>query len=232
MSLFGPPNVDKLLKKGDVGKLVELLTHKYPHVASSALNALQQIANNRELENDRKKQWTLSYYDFRIIKIKELDNEKQLALKDLTQRLTFERNERQKEIDAIWRVKNEIKKRFEDTFTSLGDLTDELHNRLWSILREDKEFLYAHSDPGKYRNSAFSGVIVSNDEIIYFEQMRYNRAMAIRFDEITDILKPKTIDAKFKIYVAAEKWILLGPKLYDNEMIAFIEEKYQKIIMN
>lgn len=228
MPLFGSPNIDKHLKKGNVGKLVELLTHRENNVSSSALNALQQITHDVRLENDRKKNWTLSYYDGILDRIEKLDKKTQASLKELTQKIESEKNKYQINLETIRRVKVEIKKRFEETFTTLGELTKELHNRLWSIIQVDKEFLFTHSDPGKYRNSAFSGVIVTKDEIIYFEQMRYNRALSIRLDEITDIEKPRNADSKFKVTVRNKKWISLGPKLYDVEMIDFIEKIYIK----
>ncbi len=58
--------------------------------------------------------------------------------------------------------------------------------------------------------------------------MRYNRALEFRFDEITNIEKPRTVEDKFKIYADSGKHSFLHPKLYDDEMIAFIEAKYQK----
>ena len=46
MSIFGPPNIDKLRKKKNINGLIKALDHKYPRIYSGAESALVDIGSD------------------------------------------------------------------------------------------------------------------------------------------------------------------------------------------
>ena len=229
MSLFGPPNVDKLRNRGDIGKLVRLLTHKDRHVASNALSALKQIAEDKEREQDRKQFWELYNYTNVIKKIQKLDSENKSAIEQLTKMLMTEEDALRKKAEKFQRDKNDIKKRFEESFKSLAMADDDFFNQLMKALGENKDFLYIMKLPGVYSMSSFSGVIVTKDEVIYFELNIGSEVYCFYYNEMKEVKL-----GKYKIKIISTKGYSMEFPISDEEkeMVAFIEEKYQKIIKN
>lgn len=224
MPLFGSPNVDKLRKKGHIGKLVGLLTHKDAHIASSALTALQQIANDKELERYRKQSWALYSYADVIKKIRKLNKEQRASIEQLFQNLITEKNElEKKKRGPAKRDRDELKKRFEDSFKSLSMADDNFFNKLWNILGENKEFVHTKKLPGRLLMSSFSGVIVTKDEIIYFELNLAPKVVAIRFNEINEF-KFGMLKTSIKIKDQKGTWMQFPIGDGDWKMLAFIED--------
>jgi len=225
MPLFGSPNVDKLRKKGHIGKLVGLLTYKDADIASSALTALQQIANDKELERYRKQSWALFFYEDVIKKIGKLNKEQRASIEQLFQNLITEKNELEKKKRGPAKPdRDELKKRFEDSFKSLSMADDNFFNKLWNILGENKEFVHTKKLPGRFSLSSFSGVIVTKDEIIYFELNIAPKVVAIRFNEINE-LKFGMLKTKIKIKDQKGTWIQIPLTTYsDKMMVSFIED--------
>ena len=223
MSLFGPPNVDRYRKNGHIEKLVGLLTYKDTHIASSALTALQQIANDKELERYRKQSWPLFIYEHVIKKIEKLNKEQRASIEQIFKKLITEKNELEKKNAGIHPGINELKKRFKDSFESLSGTDKDFFNDLWSILGENKEFVFTKKLPGRRAMSSFSGYIVTKDEIIYFELNIAHKIVAIRFNEITEF---KFGMLKFKVEITDQKgtWMQIphGDGYY--KMVAFIED--------
>ena len=229
MPLFGPPNVDRHRKKGHIGKLVGLLTYKDADIASSALTALQQIANDKELERYRKQSWALYIYEHVIKKIEKLNKEQRASIEQLFQKLITEKHEIEKKNAAAKRGSDELKKRFEDSFKSLSGATDDFFNDLWSILSENKEFLFTKKFPGKYVGSPFPGVIVTKDEILYFHlHLRWHRVAAVRFNEINEF-KFGMLKSSIKIKDQKGTWMKIPLGGDDYRMVAFIEDNLSLI---
>lgn len=229
MSLFGPPNIDNFRKKGSIKKLVKLLTHDDPELASNALIALQQIAIDKELEQTRKKGWFLYEYENIIKKIGKLDNDKQESIKNLTQILQSEKNELDKKNEAVKQERDELKKCFEDSFKSLSGTTDNFFNDLQKILGENKDFLHTMKFPNTRAMGTFSGVIVTKDEIIYFELNVFPKIMCVRLDEIKEF-KYGFLNTSIKIKNVFGDYIKIPVEEDDKKLVDFIQTRYQKNI--
>jgi len=229
MSLFGPPDVDKYSKNGNIKKLVKLLTNKDSRLVSDALNALQQIANDKELEKARIEEWFPYQYENIIKRIEKLDSDKQESIKQLVKILQIEKDELDKKNEADKHEKDELKKRFEDSFSSLSGTTDDFFNDLLKILGENKDFLHTMELLNTRAMGNFNGVIVTRDEIIYFELNVFPKVMSIRLDEIREF-KYGFLNTSIKIKNIFGDYIKIPVDETDKVLVEYIEGRYKKNI--
>lgn len=229
MPLFSPPDIDKYCKKGNIKKLVKLLSKKDSELASSALSALKEIPKNKELEQIRRKEWYDYEYENIFKRIKKLDKKTQVSLNELTQILQSEKDELDLKANVEKQERDELKKRFEDSFQSLSGTTDDFFNDLWKILGENKDFLYTMKLLNTRAMGSFSGVIVTKDEIIYFELNVFPKVMGIRLDEIREF-KYGFLNSSIKIKNIFGDYIKISTDETDKKMVDYIESRYKKNI--
>ena len=91
MGLFGSPNIQKLQKEGNIRKLIRLQNNKNLELAEKAFAALQQITDDKDLEEHRKKYMTSWEYAGLIKRSETLAQDKQNQLKTLTDNLKEEK---------------------------------------------------------------------------------------------------------------------------------------------
>jgi len=110
MGLFGSPNIQKLQKEGNIRKLIRLQNNKNLELAEKAFAALQQITDDKDLEEHRKKYMTSWEYAGLIKRIETLAQDKQNQLKTLTDNLKEEKRLRDEKNQAIVAAREELKK--------------------------------------------------------------------------------------------------------------------------
>jgi hypothetical protein len=176
--------------------------------------------------------WELYNYTNAIKKIEKLDYDNKSSIEQLTKMLILEEKEWCKKAEAFQIKKDELKKRFEDSFKSLSGTTDDFFIKLMQILGENKDFLYIMNLPGKYSMSSFSGVIVTKDEIIYFELNLAPKVIGFRFEDIIEFSVGGFWNESLKIKTQAGDYLKIPIGESVKDMVAFIEEKYQKVIKN
>jgi hypothetical protein len=231
MSLFGPPNVDKIRKKGKIKKLVSLITNNDPDLASKALNALKLIVNDKGLEKERKKEWLAYEYENIFKKIEKLDSDKQASINQLTQILKEEKSELDKKAKSEKFERDILINRFEDSFEPLTGSRDKFYDDLWNILGENKEFLHTMRLMNSRAMGEFSGVIVTKDEIIYFELNVFHKILGIRLDEIREF-KFGLLNANIKIKNVFGDYIKIPIDETDKELVNYIESRYKNNVEN
>lgn len=236
MSLFGPPNVDKYRKYGNIKKLVKLLTDKNPHIVSSALNALQQIADNKNLEKDREGWWDPKRFESLIKKINKLDNDKQVSIEKLTQKLKTEKDKLEKKIEAKHRDVEELTKRLEENFILKyeSNLDKENIEKLLDILGKNKDFLFTKkwhiNDNIDPRASAW--LILTIEKVIIVQKKTFANSFGIRYDEIKEIKKSGSGIGLIQIITNEKYDIEFYYDENDKELIDFLENKFQKFKMS
>ncbi|MBN2395966.1 MAG: hypothetical protein JXC36_05845 [Candidatus Atribacteria bacterium] len=129
-------------------------------------------------------------------------------------------------------AREELKKQFEKQFESSIGATDNFWVELMNILGKNKEWKFTAKLPGKYTLSSFSGVIITNNELIYFELNLAPKVLGIRFDDIKSFEITGYIQKYMKIQNNRGDMIKLPvdeTKKKDIEIIAFIESRIPKV---
>lgn len=229
MSLFGPPNIIKYRKEGRIRKLVKLLNNKDQQIVDEALNALNDITNDETLQFDRKENWFLHFHYAGAIKaINKLNKEQQSSIAQLTQKIIKEKEYLERKNEQEKYAIDELKRQFEDTFKDKRAY-DKFFPDLMNILGKNKEFLYTLKYVNTHSMGLFNGVIVTNDEIIYFELNLFHNVMGIRFDDIHEyIFKDGFFNKNIKIKNKSGDYMEIPVDDNNKEMIAFIESKHQE----
>lgn len=234
MSLFGPPNIIKYRKAGRIRKLVKLLNNKDHQIEIESLKALNEITNDKTLDLDRKENWILNFhYDGALKAIRKLNKDQQSSIEQLTQKLIIEKEDLEKKNEDYNFTIAELKKQFQESFKDprTGDV--KFIPELMNILGENKEFLYTLKLANTRSMGQFNGVIVTNDEIIYFELNLFYKIMGIRLDEIHEfIFKDGIFNKSIKIINKSGDYIKIPVDDGDKEMIDFIESRYKENIEN
>jgi len=227
MSLFGPPNIIKYRKNGRIRKLVKLLNNKDHQIELESLKALNDIINDEALDRDRKENWLLNFhYEGALKAIRKLNKEQQAAIEQLTQKLKKEKEDIERENEDKKQVIDELKRQFEESFKESIAGETKFIPELMNILGRNKEFLYTVKLLNTRSMGRFNGVIVTNDEIIYFELNVFHKVMGIRFDEINEfIFKDGIFNKSIKIINKTGGYIKIPVDDTDKDMIAFIESK-------
>ena len=227
MSLFGSPNINKYRKKGRIRRLVKLLNNKDQQIEKEALKALNEITNDEALDRDRKENWLLNFhYEGALKAIRKLNKEQQSSIEQLTKKLMKEKEDIERENEEKKQILDELKKQFQESFKDTRTGDDKFIPELMNILGNNKEFLYTIKLANTRSMGQFNGVIVTNDEIIYFELNLFHKVMGIRFDEMQEfIFKDGIFNKSIKIINNSGGYIKIPVDDSDKDMIAFIESK-------
>jgi hypothetical protein len=227
MSLFGQPNIKKYRKKGRIRKLVKLLNNKDHQIEIESLKALMDITNDETLDLDRKENWLLNFhYEGALKAIRKLNKEQQTAIEQLTQKLVKEKEDLVRKLEAKKQTLDELKKQFLKSFNSEGFSEKNFYTDLLKILGENKRFLYTLKMVNTRQLGEFNGVIVTTDEIIYFELNVFHKVMGIRFDEMQEfIFKDGIFNKSIKVINKSGGYIKIPVDDGDKEMIDFIKSK-------
>jgi hypothetical protein len=227
MSLFGPPNIIKYRKKGRIRKLVKMLNNKDHQIKLESLKALNDITNDEALDRDRKENWLLNYHYKGALKaIRKLNKEQQSSIEQLTQKLMKEKEELEKKNENNKLAIEQLKKQFQESFKDTRTGDDKFIPELLNILGNKKEFLFTKKLANTRSMGQFNGVIVTNEEIIYFEFNLFHKVMGIRFDEIDEfIFKDGIFNKSIKIINKAGGYIKIPVDDTDKDMIDFIKSK-------
>ena len=231
MGLFGTPNIDRLQKKGHISKLISLQTNSDAHIVKKALAALKHILDNKELAEQRKKHMSAWEYSRLIKKFDKLSRDKQQQLSELRELLIEEKKLRDESDQAIATERQELKKQFESVFKSTSGTTDDLWVKLMNILGGNKEIKYHLTLPGRYSMSSFSGIIISDDVLVYFELNLAPKVVGIRFEETKSFSVTGGINKYLKIEGNDGAMIKIAvdeTDAYFIEIITFIECRVTK----
>jgi len=231
MGLFGTPNIDRLQKKGHISKLISLQTNSDAHIVKKALAALKHILDNKELAEQRKKHMSAWEYSRLIKKFDKLSRDKQQQLSELRELLIEEKKLRDESDQAIATERQELKKQFESVFKSTSGTTDDFWVKLMNILGGNKEIKYHLTLPGRYSMSSFSGIIISDDVLVYFELNLAPKVVGIRFEETKSFSVTGGINKYLKIEGNDGAMIKIAvdeTDAYFIEIITFIECRVTK----
>jgi hypothetical protein len=217
------PDIERFLKKKKYAKLIKLLNHENQEIVKQAINALNQLAEEKDAILQREKFWSI--YNYKAI-FKKLDS---IPLKSIEAQLKPFQNKMLTEQDALIAKANRhqeqvvaFRKMFKEFgFTHAPGIN--FLNRLFEKLDSDEEVEYGQSlGIGEHWMTTNNGMLLTNKRLIYFDESGIIKIIPIGYTEIKEIKK-----GFMKTKIIAQNGSMVYYPTSEQKLTELIERKVQ-----